>query len=195
MSNTLRIGIVALAFCVSSASAQLQVTKSAGFLRTAIETYPEDERRPILDYLDAARGVADRAAGQLASGHGEDVFREVEATAKATGQQIDTREAAGLIEGLYGAVISYEYRAQAIEAFGAKPEVHDLAHATSAVFYAVRTTKRPDGDLFLAIKTVRIGGVHNVFFINFTDYIGKVPPWLQPRSSAPDGGGCAAPPN
>ena len=184
MDKALSIGIVAVVCCAVTVFAQLQVEKSAGFLRTTIETYPPAERRPILDYLNAARKVADRAAGQLAAGQGEELFREIEETARATGQQIDPHGALAQIESLYGSVRSFEYRAQAVEAYGDRPDVHDLAHVTSAVFYAVRTTKRPDGGLFLAIKTVRIAGGHKVFIVNFTDYAGKVPPWLKAKPSA-----------
>ena len=46
---------------------QVTTTKSVTILRTTIETYPDAERRPILDYLDGARIVADRVIGKFAN--------------------------------------------------------------------------------------------------------------------------------
>src|SRR5262245_36458429 len=41
------------------AGAQCDFSRSSSFLRSTIETYPEAERRPILDYLDRARVETD----------------------------------------------------------------------------------------------------------------------------------------
>lgn len=165
-------------------SAQVQITETAGFLRTTIETYPERERQPILDYLDGARSVADEAALELSTNHQDLVYDGIAATARQLGQMIDAKSFAAQMAATFGDVTSFEFRSQALEARGAEPDVHDLARATSAVFYAVRTTKRPDGGLFLVIRTVRIGTAHRLVGLNFTSYVGKVPPWLEPRRNS-----------
>jgi hypothetical protein len=165
---------------VQTVSDRLELTKSAGFLRSTIETYPEAERRPILDYLDKARVAADATVKSLSVGF-EEFIRGIHETTKGTGQQVDFSETSEQIREKYGLVTSSEYRGQAIETLG---DVHDLAKASAATFYAIRTTKRPNEGLYLTVKTMRFNGEHRVFYAQFLEYVGNVPPWLLPSQRA-----------
>jgi len=165
------------------AAGQVTMTKSAVFLRKTIETYPEAERQPILDYLDGARIVADRVAKNFVAERDEEVAGEFDRLVKATGQIIDVRESVNMMRQTYGSVTSYEFRCQALETPAENPDVHDVQHARSAVYYSIRTTRRQDGELFLTVKTARIDNLHAVSYLRINDYSGKVPPWLQGKQS------------
>src|SRR5215475_15314487 len=83
---------------------QITKTKSGVILRTTIETYPEAERGPILNYLDGARIVADRVIRNFAGERDEELVGEFFQLARARGQRIDVREYANLVRRTYGAV-------------------------------------------------------------------------------------------
>src|SRR5262249_24337576 len=99
----------------------------------------------------------------------------------AMGQKLEARSALNLMRRTWGSVISHEFRCQALEAYGDNPDVHDLDRATSSVYYEVRTTKQKDGELFLNIKTIRMGAAHRLFHLQYIEYDGKIPPWLLAR--------------
>jgi hypothetical protein len=169
-----------LTVLVSSFSAgQVNPAKGRVFLRTTIESYPEDERRPILDYLDGARSAADKVALNFAAERDAELDIDFSRVARDRGAKIFVREYANMVRRVYGSVTSFEFRGQALEASPENPDVHDLARAKSAVYYAIRTTKRPEGELFLIIRTLRIRNMHSAASFDVNDYKNNVPPWLQ----------------
>jgi hypothetical protein len=163
----------------SLSEGQATKTKETIFTRAAIEEYPEAERKPILEYLDSAKIVAGRVATNFATGSDEELDVDFSRLAKARGQKIFVREYVNMVRQVYGQVTSYEFRGQALEASAENPDVHDLQRARSAVYYAIRTAKRPDGELFLTVRTIRIGNLHAAAFLGVNDYKGNVPAWLQ----------------
>ena len=153
-------------------------SRQAGFLRTTIETYPESERRPILD-LDAARQVADQAVGLFIWKDRSDCFSgRLRLDIRSEKQSRRDLEEMGKA---YGTLGSSEFRNQAIEVSGMHPDVRDLARATSVTFYSVKTAKRSDGELFLAVRTIRMDNQQKVMNVRYLDYRGNIPPWLGPR--------------
>ncbi len=152
----------------------------AGFLRTTIETYPESERRPILDYLDAARQVADQAVADFSSGKIDPIVSQVDSVSDIRSEKQSRRDLEEMGKA-YGTLGSSEFRNQAIEVSGMHPDVHDLARATSVTFYSVKTAKRSDGELFLAVRTIRMDNQQKVMNVRYLDYRGNIPPWLGPR--------------
>src|SRR5262245_17733009 len=108
---------------------QVTTTRSAAILRTTIEAYPETERRPILSYLDGARIVADRVAGHFATGRDVELDGEFALLAKSRGQKIFIRDYASRMRETYGAVRSYEFKCQVLEAPAEKPDVSDAQRA------------------------------------------------------------------
>ena len=158
---------------------QVTTTKSVAILRTVIETYPEAERRPILDYLDGARIVADRVIRNFAAELDVELDGEFANLAKARGQKIDVRDYATMVRRTYGSVTMYAFKCQVLEALAEKPGVIDLQRARSIMYYSISTAKRPNGDLFLTVKTIRIGNSHAASYFSVDNYSGKAAPCLQ----------------
>jgi hypothetical protein len=158
---------------------QVKPAKDTVFQRATIEAYPEEERRPILDYLDSAKIVADRVALNFAAERDTELDGDFSRLARDRGQKIFVREYANMVRNVYGSVASYEFRGQVLEASPENPDVKDLQRARSAVYYAIRTAKRPEGELFLIVRTIRIGNSHAASFLGIIDYRRNVPPWLQ----------------
>ena len=158
---------------------QVTTTKSIAILRTTIETYPEAERQPILDYLDGARIVADRVIGKFANERDLELDGEFARLARARGQKIDVLNYASQVRRTYGPVRLYQFRCQVLEAPAEKPGVNDAQRARSIVYYSISTAKRPRGDLFLTVKTMRIGNLHAASYFSVDNYGGKTPPCLE----------------
>lgn len=162
---------------------QVTTIKSAAILRTTIETYPEAERRPMLDYLDGAKIVADRVVRNFAAELDVELDGEFSRLARARGQKIDVRDYANLARQTYGSVTLYQFRCQVLEAPAEKPDVNYLQRARSTVYYSIRTAKRPNGDLFLTVKTIRIGDLHAASYFSIDNYSGKAVPCLQEKQA------------
>jgi hypothetical protein len=158
---------------------QVTTTKSVAILRTTIETYPEAERRPIIDYLDGARIVADRVIGKFANGRNEELDGEFARLAKAREQKIDILNYANQVRRTYGSVTLYQFKCQVLEAPAEKPGVNDAQRARSVVYYSFSTAKRPSGDLFLTVKTMLIGNLHAASYFSVDNYSGKTQPCLE----------------
>jgi hypothetical protein len=166
---------------MGACAAQVQVSKVQGWLRADIERDNEKVKRPILTYLDAARLVADAITNEFCSGRDDGLIADLEASAKAVGkQQGDMQKSIATFHKMIGPVTSFEYRNQALEFQAGQTDLRDVAHATSAVFYSVITPTFPDGNLFLTVKTQRIGNLHRVFQFQFQPYPKEnLPPWLR----------------
>ena len=171
--------LLAILLSWSCASSPIQVSPQAGWLRTSIESYPEAERRPILNYLDAARLVADDAATRLVSGDVDSLVARLASNPRA-GNADTVRQGIAQLRTGYGALTSADYRGQSVESQAVPPNVHDVAHASAVTFYSIKTTSRIDGELFLAIRTVLDGQQHQIVGMQYLDYRGNVPPWLAP---------------
>src|SRR5215510_8683235 len=162
---------------------QITKTKSDVILRTTIETYPEAERGPILNYLDGAKIVADRVIRNFAAERDEELVGDFAQLARARGQIIDVRDYANRVRRTYGAVTSYSFRCQVLEAPADKPEVNGAQRARSIVYYSISTAKRPNGDLFLTVKTMFIGALHAASYLSIENYTGKASPCLQGKQA------------
>jgi len=157
---------------------QVTTTKSVAILRTTIEAYPDAERRPILDYLDGARIVADRVIGKFANERDLELDGEFSRLAKSRGQKIEVLDYASRVRRTYGPVSLYQFRCQVLEAPAEKPGVSDAQRTRSVVHYSISTAKRPNGDLFLTVKTILIGNLHAASYFSVDNYSGKTPPCL-----------------
>jgi hypothetical protein len=162
---------------------QITKTKSDVILRTTIETYPEAERGPILNYLDGAKIVADRVIRHFSAERDEELVGEFSQLARVRGQKIDVRDYANMVRRTYGAVTSYSFRCQVLEAPAEKPDVNDARRARSIVYYSIATAKRPNGDLFLTVKTMLIGNLHAASYFSIDNYNGKAAPCLQGKQA------------
>jgi len=162
---------------------QITKTKSDVILRTTIETYPEAERGPILNYLDGAKIVTDRVIRNFAAERDDELVVEFSQLARVRGQKIDVRDYANMVRRTYGSVTTYSFRCQVLEATAEKPDVNDAKRARSIVYYSIRTAKRPAGDLFLTVKTTRIGNLHAASYLSIDNYRGKETPCLQGKQA------------
>jgi hypothetical protein len=162
---------------------QITKTKGSVILRTTIETYPEAERGPILNYLDGAKTVADRVIRNFAAERDDELVVEFSQLARVRGQRIDVRDYANMVRQTYGAVTSYSFRCQVLEAPAEKPDVTDAQRARSIVYYSIATAKRPNGDLFLTVKTMLIGNLHAASYFSIDNYSGKAAPCLQGKQA------------
>ena len=162
---------------------QITRTKSSVILRTTIEAYPEAERGPILNYLDGARVVADRVIRNFAAGLDVELDIEFAQLARARGQRIDVRDYANMVRQTYGAVTSYSFRCQVLEAPAEKPDVTDAQRSRSIVYYSITTAKRPNGDLYLTVKSMLINNSHAASYLSIDNYSGKTPPCLQGKQA------------
>ena len=162
---------------------QVTTTKSVAILRTTIETYPEAERRPILDYLDGAKIVADRVMGKFASERDVELNGEFSRLEKARGQRIEVLDYANRMRRTYGSVTLYQFKCQVLEAPAEKPGVSDEQRARSVAYYSISTTKVPSGDLILTVRTIRIGNLHAASYFSVDNYSGKTQPCLEGQPS------------
>src|SRR5215510_1532480 len=162
---------------------QITKTKSDVILRTTIETYPEAERGPILNYLDGAKIVADRVIRNFAAERDEELVGEFSQLARVRGQRIDVRDYANMVRRTYGAVTSYSFRCQVLEAPAEKPDVTEAQSARSIVYYSIATAKRPNGVLFLTVKTMLIGNLHAASYLSIDNYSGRAAPCLQGKQA------------
>jgi hypothetical protein len=173
--------LLVIVFVAGLSAGQVKTTRITVFPRTTIETYPEAERRPVLDYLDGARTVADKIISDFATERYEGLVSEFAQLEKATGQRIDVRDYANRIRRNYGSVTAYQFGCQVLESPTEKPDVSDAQRARSVAYYLIRTQKRPNGDLVLTVRTSLIGKAHTVSFFDINDYSGKEAPCLQEK--------------
>jgi hypothetical protein len=183
MSNRVLKSLLLTVLMAGLSAGQVTRTKSGVFLRTTIETYPETERAPILNYLDGARIVADRVIRNFAAELDVELVGEFANLEKARGQKIDVRDYANLVRRTYGAVTSYSFSCQVLEAPAEKPGVNDARRARSIVYYSITTAKRPNGDLFLTVKTMLINNLHAASYLSIDNYSGKAPPCLREKQA------------
>ena len=177
--NSLLLAVLVAGF----SAGQITKTKSDVILRTTIDTYPEAERGPILNYLDGARVVADRVVRNFVAEEDVELDGEFAQLARARGQKIDVRDYANMVRRTYGAVTSYSFKCQVLEAPAEKPGVNDAQRARSIVYYSISTAKRPNGDLFLTVKTMLIGNLHAASYLSIDNYSGKAGPCLQGKQA------------
>ena len=164
------------------ASAQLQVTAEKGYLRSAIEKYPPAKRRPLVEYLDAAKIVSDKAAQLYSDGNITGLYEVMLPLFKQQVTLAQFRDGVASIEAMEGKIIAYRYRNQAlVYPDESTTTVSDLPKAQSEVYYSVTTTKSKDDTVFLIVKTYRNGNQHFVAKVNFQHYGANIPSWLQVR--------------
>jgi hypothetical protein len=183
MINRVLKSLLLTVLVVGISAGQITRTRSSGILRTTIETYPEAERGPILNYLDGARGVADRVVRNFAAGLDVELDLEFSQLARARSQKIDVRDYANMVRRTYGAVTSYSFSCQVLEAPAEKADVNDAKRARSIVYYSITTAKRPNGDLFLTVKTMLINNLHAASYFSIDNYNGKGTPCLQGKQA------------
>jgi hypothetical protein len=122
--------------------------------RSTIETYPEEEKRPVLQFLDEARALADRGARFFAEGRIQELYNLRRSSFRRENTEAKFREELAASEQAQGKILKYDYYAQSL-LYGNPSEI-DLQSDDSSVIYAVKTTVRETG-AYLQIYTGREG--------------------------------------
>jgi len=137
------------------------------YQRAQVEAFPESEKRPILEWLDASRAVADRAVDDLASGRIDACFDEIAETAAVLNTGFDRRELRRDIRRACGSIVGSEYLGEQVSFnHGSRNDSsRDLAHAQSRVFYVLRTTKQTSEPVYLAVDVIEREGRHRVVYV------------------------------
>jgi hypothetical protein len=165
--------------CLASVGAQQdQMLVERIYVRTTIKSYPPDERRPLLEYLDSQRPMADKGMQLFADNKPNDLYELSSADAKKTMTLDEFKSIFVAFDQVAGKITSYEYRGQAILYPNDDTPMSELSKAKSQVWYAIKTTKLKGNGIFIAVKTARENGKPVVSQIQPLNYGDGMPPWL-----------------
>lgn len=180
----LTITLIIFLCSISTVSAQIQprLKLSDGYLRSSIEKFSENEKRPLLKYLDDGRSVADQAMKLLAAAKYNEFYNSTAKSFKDSYSQEQFRQLIQMFENSAGKILFYEYRNQGLELPKGEPLSSDLSRATSDTHYALWITKAVDGKVFIDIETKIEDGKHKVSFITTEVYKEEIPPWLVEKN-------------
>ncbi|MBV9959102.1 MAG: hypothetical protein JO360_11810 [Acidobacteria bacterium] len=173
------ISIILLLCLPAAQRSQAQGAAERVYLRPTIETYTPAEKRLFLPYLDEARKAADKGVELLAAGKIDELYQGVHPTLKKLASPEQFREAMEKFEQLSEKPVSYEYRNQALIYPNDSSSMADMSRAQSQVWYAVKSEARKNSNLFLIVKTARIGEKHSIILFDAVNYGGELPPWLR----------------
>lgn len=174
-----RVLAIVFILVAATAAAHPQASGDKGYLRSTIESYPDADKRSLLQYLDAARATADQAAASLAEGKSASLFAMMIAPFKERTSLSDFEQYMSALEEKQGKVISYEYRNQALLYTADSHSMSELQKAQCQIWYAVKTSKVDSDGVFLLVKTATEGDRHVVVSVSFPSYGSHVPAWLQ----------------
>jgi len=162
-----------------------------GCSRSILECYPEDQKRPVLLYLDESRQVADEFVQLLA----EHKSKEISTLHKPLSVWIQgkpNREVdLATLERELGEITHYEYRGQ--EVYYLCYREIDLVRGEAATWYVVRTANSKASFATLQIATRRARDtakpvVESVFFNEWADR--PIPTWLRDENAPAKPCGC-----
>jgi hypothetical protein len=181
----LLLPIVALVLFTTSASpdagAQLTVTSCR---RSRIECYPEDQKRPVLRYLDESREAADEFVRLLADQKGEEISSLHKGLSVIIAGEPNNMVDLATLERALGEVTHHEYRGQ--EIFYVFSDVIDLTRGRAATWYVVKSTKSEAGFATLQVTTRRLRNKTElrVDSVSFSEWAHRpIPTWLSDPSA------------
>ena len=143
-----------LSVCVSAFTEAQAQPRLYSCSRPAIEAYPEEQKRPVLQFLDEARALADKSARLFAEGRVMELYAVMSTSFKRDHTEASFREFLADLEKAQGKVLKYEYRNQYLS-YG-NPDEIDLQSCSSSVAYDLKTTAGNEG-VYLAVRTRRDG--------------------------------------
>jgi hypothetical protein len=143
---------VALLGCGTAFTEAQAQPRLYGCSRPTIEAYPEAEKRPVLQFLDEARALADKSAQLFAAGRLRELYALRPVSFRKEHTEEVFRQMLAALEQREGKILEYEYRVQSL--IYTDPSEIDLQRDFSEILYAVKTTKREDG-AFLRVLTRR----------------------------------------
>src|SRR5262245_60528158 len=126
------------------------------FSRSSIEVCPEEKKRPVLQFLDEARALADSSVRLLAEGRSKELYDVMSTSFKKGNTEASFREFLAALERREGKVLEYEYRDQSLMDVYGNPWEIDPQKDFSIVRYSIKTTTN-GGGLVLQVRTRRQG--------------------------------------
>ncbi|MCI0388239.1 MAG: hypothetical protein MOB07_05675 [Acidobacteria bacterium] len=126
------------------------------YRRSTIEACPEENKRPILQFLDEARTLADRSVRLYAEGRIKDLYALMSTIFREDNTEASFRELIAALKLREGKVLERDYHDQSLMDMYGSPLEFDPQKDFSIVRYAVKTTASGDG-IFLQVRTRREG--------------------------------------
>jgi hypothetical protein len=163
--------------------------------RSTIESFPEQEKRPVLLYMDESRKVADEFMQLLAKGKFDEIYNLHKwASINVQGKPSIKMDLA-TFEQKQGRITHFEYRNQDIIWYLTNPEI-DLRESVGT-WYSVKTTKTKSGLVSLLVETNKKARPQQrpIFEASyFQDYskvpIPSAPSWLSKKYPPIQQGSC-----
>ena len=148
-----------------------------GCSRSTIESYPEAEKQPLLQYLDGARATADSAMQLITEGKIGELYEMMSAAFKEKTTVSEFARTMATLEQRHGRITRYEYRDQGLQYSAQRPI--DLQRSWSEVWFAVEATSSESKYVFVSIRTKCDGEGHVLVRIHITWSADDVPTWFR----------------
>src|SRR5262249_294875 len=103
------LSICGSAFIVAQAQSRLY-----GCSRSTIEAYPEEEKRPVLQFFDEARALTDKSVKLLAEGRIKELYTLMSTLFRNEYAEARLWEKLADIEQREGKILEYEFRTQSL---------------------------------------------------------------------------------
>jgi hypothetical protein len=176
--------VASLLFTISAfpdVGAQLSYTNCR---RSKIECYPEEQKRPVLQYLDESRQVTDEFVQLLAEHKVEEISSLHKGLSVWIQGEPNRQVDLAALDRALGEITHHEYRDQAV--FYVFHDEIDLIRGRAGTWYVVKTTKSEASLATLQVSTRRVRGktrpvVDAVFFKEWVRY--PIPAWLSDPSA------------
>jgi hypothetical protein len=143
------LSVCGSAFTVAQAQPRLY-----GCSRSTIEAYPEEEKRPVLEFFDEARALADKSVKLFAEGRIKELYPLMSTHFRNEYTEARLWEKLAGIEQSEGKIIEYEFRTQSLS-YAYPPEI-DFQRDHSYITYAVKTAAKGEG-AYVGVYTKREG--------------------------------------
>ena len=168
--------VIWLSVCGSAFTEAQAQPRLYGCSRSTIEAYPEEEKLPVLQFLNEGRALADRSVQLFTEGRIKELYAMMSTTFKKDTTEAGFREKLAALEQGQGKVLEREYRNQSLS-YSVPSEI-DFQRDHSFVLYTVKTTAREDG-AFLGVYTRREGNEPVVVNIDMSQFSPDTPAELR----------------
>ena len=156
MSKVCRSIFVVLSLYAGSGIAVRAQLPLYGCSRSQFEAYTEGERRPAIQYLDAARELSDKDVKLFVEGRISELYSSLLPSVKETQSERDFRAQLEEREGYTGKVLDYKYRDQRFT-YGDPTHV-DFHQGFATTIYFARASHW-DGTVIIRITTALKGSI------------------------------------
>ena len=146
--------------------------------RSTIEAYPEEEKRPVLQFFDEARALADKSVKLFAEGRMKELYPLMSTNFRKEFTEARLWEKLADVEKREGKILEYEFRIQGLS-YAYPPEI-DFQRDKSFVTFAVKTAAKGEG-AYVNVITGREGKEPVVVNIDLGRFSPEYPTELRYR--------------